>query len=70
MSEVKQKKTRSQQIRDSKRRIYDYREIQVRKDGGNGFTLDELKNVAAICGESINGFILQAINDRIEKIRS
>ena len=39
--------------------------IRIRKDGGDGFTLDQLKTAAARDGLSVNGFCVYCLRDKI-----
>ena len=39
--------------------------IRIRKDGGDGFTLDRLKTAAAREGLSVNGFCVYCLRDKI-----
>lgn len=44
---------------------YDKVTIRIRKDGGDGVTLDEIRRAAELDGQSLNAFILDAIKERI-----
>ncbi len=44
-------------------KAYDKITLRIRKDGGDGFTIDQLR--AAANGESLNGWIIDAIRDKI-----
>ena len=62
-------KTRSQVVNDSMRKIYDDIKIRIRKDGGYGFTVSELRDAAESAGESMSAFIIQAIRERLDQLR-
>ena len=39
--------------------------IRVRQDGGDGFTPEQLEDAAKRAGQSVNAWIIDAINDKI-----
>ena len=50
-------------------KTYDRFNFRIRKDGTDGFTLEELKAAAEAAGESTNAFILQAIRERMQHLK-
>lgn len=53
----------------SNKRIYDQVRIRVRKDGKDDITAAEIRELADLCGESVNSFVLQAIRERASQLR-
>ena len=51
------------------RKIYDDIKIRIRKDGGYGFTVSELRDAAESAGESMSAFIIQSIRERLDQLR-
>lgn len=51
-------KTKSNRVK------YDQLNIRIKKDGGDDVTLEDIRQAAELCNESINAFVLQAIKDR------
>lgn len=41
--------------------------LQVRRDGLDGFTKEDLRRAAEDSGQSINAFVLEAVRDRIRQ---
>ena len=60
---------RRQQLRAASRKYnaktYDVLTIRVKRDGSDGFTLDDLRHAAEQDGESLNAFIVKLISDNI-----
>ncbi len=60
---------RRKQLRAASRKYnaktYDVLTIRVRRDGSDGFTLDDLRHAAEQDGESLNSYIVQLISDNI-----
>lgn len=44
---------------------YDRLSIRIRKDGGDGVTLDDIRRAAERDGQSLNAFILDALKEKI-----
>ena len=44
---------------------YEKLTVRVRKDGGDGITLEQLKAAAERDGQSVNAWVLDAIRDKI-----
>ena len=44
---------------------YDKLALRIRKDGGDGFTPEQLRAAAAADGLSLNAWIVEAIRDKI-----
>ena len=44
---------------------YDRLGLVIRKDGGDGFTMEQLKTAAAREGLSVNGFCVYCLRDKI-----
>ena len=62
--------TKRTQSKDaSNKRIYDQIRIRIRKDGKDEITAAEIKELADLCGESVNAFVLQAIRERAAQLR-
>lgn len=53
----------------SNRKVYDQLNIRIRKDGNDEITLDEIREAALLCNESINSFVLIAIKERAAQLR-
>lgn len=60
---------RRQQLRAASRKYnaktYDMLTIRVKRDGSDGFSLDDLRHAAEQDGESLNAFIVKLISDNI-----
>lgn len=60
---------RRKQLRAASRKYnaktYDALTIRVRRDGSDGFTLDDLRHAAEQDGESLNAYIVKLISDNI-----
>lgn len=50
-------------------KTYDRIGICIRKDGSDEITADEIREVADLCGESVNAFILTAVKERAAQLR-
>lgn len=44
---------------------YDRVTLRIRKDGGDGVTLEDIRRAAERDGQSLNAFILDAIKEKI-----
>lgn len=44
---------------------YDKVTIRIRKDGGDGVTLDDIRRAAERNGQSLNAFVLDSIKEKI-----
>lgn len=53
----------------SNRKHYDQLNIRIRKDGADEIILEEIREAASYCNESINGFVLEAIRERVAQLR-
>ena len=53
----------------SNRKHYDQLNIRIRKDGSDEITAEEIRQLADLAGESVNGFVLQAIRERAAQLR-
>lgn len=52
----------------SNRKTYDQLNIRIRKDGADEITLEEIRQAADLCNESLNAFVLQAIKERAAQV--
>lgn len=50
-------------------KTYDAMNARVKKDGSDGFTIDEVRSAAESAGESLNTFILNAVRERLQQTK-
>ena len=50
-----------------KKKAYDVHNLRVRKDGKSGITLEDIRAHAESRSESINGFIIRAILEQMQR---
>lgn len=46
-------------------RAYDPLTVRIRSDGGDGFTLEQVRAAASAEGVSLNAWVLEAIKDKL-----
>ena len=65
-NDIMQTKAHIQATNRYEKKAYDKITLRIRKDGGNGFTRDDVKQYADRYGESVAEFILKAIKERMQ----